>query len=111
MKIGFGDMSHEVDRDQDKFSIKIPFTLKAVPSDPLLNESSEADPIFQIQASFMLRYGAKSIAEFDDSVFEAFAKTNGVFNAWPYWREFVQSMTLRMGIPGVTIPVFRFPQE
>jgi len=39
----------------------------------------------------------------------AFATFNATFNAWPYWREFVQSMTSRMGLPSVVIPVLPVP--
>jgi|GEM_PF-1005178 hypothetical protein len=38
-----------------------------------------------------------------------------VSNAWPYWREFVQSMSARMGFPALTVPlleiVLRKPAE
>jgi len=37
----------------------------------------------------------------------AFARTNGIYNAWPYWREFVQNMIARMNLPPLVIPVFR----
>lgn len=36
-----------------------------------------------------------------------FAKLNGMYNAWPYLREIVQSMTLRMGISPLVLPMFR----
>lgn len=38
---------------------------------------------------------------------KAFAKTNGMLNVWPYWREFVQAATLRAGLPPLTMPLFR----
>jgi hypothetical protein len=38
---------------------------------------------------------------------QAFADLNGVFNAWPYFREFVQSATVRMGLPAFVVPVLR----
>lgn len=38
---------------------------------------------------------------------KAFAKTNGMLNVWPYWREFVQTATLRAGLPPLTMPLFR----
>ncbi len=28
-----------------------------------------------------------------------------ISNAWPYWREFVQSMSTRMGFPALTVPL------
>lgn len=30
---------------------------------------------------------------------------NPISNAWPYWREFVQSMSARMGFPALTVPL------
>ena len=38
---------------------------------------------------------------------DAFAKVNGVYNAWPYLREIVQSTTMRMGIAPLMLPMFR----
>jgi preprotein translocase subunit SecB len=38
---------------------------------------------------------------------KAFASTNGMLNVWPYWREFVQSITNRAGLPPLTLPLFR----
>ncbi|HEX9883411.1 MAG TPA: hypothetical protein VGA79_05555, partial [Desulfobaccales bacterium] len=32
-------------------------------------------------------------------------KINPISNAWPYWREFVQSMSARMGFPALTVPL------
>jgi hypothetical protein len=41
----------------------------------------------------------------------AFAKVNGVFNAWPYFRETVQSAMQRMDLPPLVLPVYRVPQS
>ena len=30
---------------------------------------------------------------------------NPISHAWPYWREFVQSMSGRMGFPALTVPL------
>jgi hypothetical protein len=43
----------------------------------------------------------------NDALRTLFAGLNGVFNAWPYFREFLQSATTRMGIPQFVLPVFR----
>ena len=43
---------------------------------------------------------------------EAFCAMNGVFNAWPYAREFVQSSMARMNLPALVLPVMRYvPRE
>jgi hypothetical protein len=40
------------------------------------------------------------------SAFETyFFKINQVTAAWPYWREFVQNMSTRMGYPALTVPM------
>jgi hypothetical protein len=36
---------------------------------------------------------------------------NPIFNAWPYWREFVQSMSTRMGYPALTVPLLEIVPE
>ena len=69
------------------------------------------DPVRLIRASFLLAYDFKDgFDKYSDEAFKAFAEINGVYNAWPYWREFVQNATVRMGLPSLTIPVWRvFP--
>ena len=66
-----------------------------------------------VAGTFLLRYGlkAKNVAKTDikQSDIVAFAKFNATVNAWPYWREFVQSMTSRMEIPTVTVPLLPVP--
>jgi hypothetical protein len=32
-------------------------------------------------------------------------KVNPISTAWPYWREFVQNMSTRMGFPALTVPM------
>lgn len=87
------------------------------------NDSDDTDdePFedLHIVGSFLLQY---TIQEPDDQPklvdtpiemsaadVKAFADFNSTFNAWPYWREFVQSMTARMGLPSVIIPVLPVP--
>ena len=42
-----------------------------------------------------------------DAFLKAFAEVNGVYNAWPYFRELLQSTAARMGLPPVVVPVYR----
>lgn len=66
-----------------------------------------ARTVFKISASFHLVYELPSELKPDRSEILAFAQTNAVYNAWPYWREFVQSMTSRMNVPPLTLPLLR----
>ena len=59
----------------------------------------------RLEAEFALRYRLNTGEPVDDNNVEAFAKMNGVYNAWPYWREFVQSSVARMGLPPLVVGV------
>ncbi|MBM4273454.1 MAG: hypothetical protein FJ134_03205 [Deltaproteobacteria bacterium] len=79
-------------------------------------ESSENKLVMKIEASFCTSYIWKFlpdtlIPDIDDSPETLLAYTeylvtiNPISDAWPYWREFVQSMSTRMGFPALTVPV------
>ena len=72
--------------------------------------------IMKIEASFCTSYVEKSqpdplIPDGDGSAetlllyVEHFMTINPISHAWPYWREFVQSMSSRMGFPALTVPL------
>jgi hypothetical protein len=63
--------------------------------------------VMNIEASFCTSYVLKSITDINPDDLEHFAKINPVYNAWAYWREFVQSMTTRMDFPALTIPLLK----
>lgn len=72
--------------------------------------------VLRVSASFRLEYAFRAKggpAENErDLFFGAFANVNGTYNVWPYFRELVQSLTGRMGLPPIVIPVFRaLPQS
>ncbi len=64
-------------------------------------------PVVKIEASFLLTYKLDNFEGLTKAGFKQFADMNGVYNAWPYWREFVQNTIARMNLPTLTIPVFR----
>jgi len=72
---------------------------------PVGGKKKEADLL--IEATFVLIYKAKNLGGLGEANFDAFGKTNGIYNAWPYWRELVQNTVARMCLPPLTIPVFR----
>lgn len=63
----------------------------------------------RIAATFAVVYRLPVSDEFTQDYYNAFAEINGLFNLWPYWRELVQSTTMRMGLPPLTLPVRRVP--
>lgn len=63
--------------------------------------------ILKLEAGYLLTYFLNPGAAVEDICFKHFAEANGPYNAWPYWRELVQSVTSRVGMPGFIVPVFR----
>lgn len=69
-----------------------------------------ARPAVSVRAGFELTYSLPEDFPVSSSQLNAFAQTNGIFNVWPYWREFIQSMFVRMGLPPLALPVYRLPE-
>jgi hypothetical protein len=68
--------------------------------------------VMKIEASFCISYvknpDIQLRAHDADSVLtyvEYLMKINPISDAWPYWREFVQNMSSRMGFPALTVPL------
>jgi hypothetical protein len=67
----------------------------------------ETDPPFLVKARFALSYTLPEGFQATKEEIAAFARVNAVFNAWPYFREYVQSTAARMMLPTVTLPLYR----
>lgn len=97
VKVGAGGRTAYDDTSQE-LRVHVQFELRGraqgVPDEPFL-----------ILATYLLVYRVKSSTGFTRENFDAFGRLNGLFNAWPYWREFVQGMMCRMGLPPITVPV------
>jgi hypothetical protein len=63
---------------------------------------------FHIHTTFLARYlfadGARTAPKTE---VEAFRKSHAVLTVWPYIREFVQTLTARMGFPTEPLPLVR----
>lgn len=69
----------------------------------------EAAVIATIEATFYVSYTetAQEGQFCDDECLTDFAAENVPFNAWPYWREVVQSACSRLALPRVILPTKR----
>ena len=65
----------------------------------------EDDELFKVEAAFVASYAFSDDEPIAPEAVDAFAKLNGVFNCWPFWREYLQSSTVRMGLPPLTLPL------
>jgi preprotein translocase subunit SecB len=95
----------QIDKKNGYVIVTAKFQFKA------FTESKTQKPVILIDASFLLAYKIENFEGLTQKGFEQFANLNGIYNAWPYWREFVQNTVTRMGLPSLTIPVFRLAQS
>jgi hypothetical protein len=102
IRIAIDGVEHRLDAETNTLGVTVSFVLLAGRHD-----DDAGSPGLAIRASFALDYELPPSAGFEEPQLRAFAMTNGVYNAWPYWREYVQSTTTRMGLPPIIVPVFR----
>ena len=89
--------------DGSEFVISVRFLLE-VRSTP-----DGDDVLAEVGAVFDLSYHVPTDEDFSAEEMERFGQLNAVFNAWPYWREFVQISMSRMAMPDLTVPLYRLP--
>jgi hypothetical protein len=87
---------------QTRLDARVRFSVKASAPD-----TPEAE-FFTLTAVYYLMYeSGSSLADVAPDKLKAFIGVNAVHNAWPYWRELVQSTMTRMGLPPVTVPLLK----
>ena|SRR5208282_717235 len=98
------------DRSTDGFVVTATITVRfAIKGGGRKAAGRETTPL-SLQAGFDLSYAVPHAKKFSATDLTRFANVNGVYNAWPYWRELVQSISVRMGLPALVLPVFRVPR-
>jgi hypothetical protein len=69
------------------------------------------NPLLEITACYVILYDLDSIEGVNDDKLMTFGKVRGMIVAWPYWREFVHSMTGRLSIPPVVLPSYPVDEQ
>ncbi len=73
----------------------------------IVGSKQKDTPAVSIRLAFELAYILPVDPRPSDAALTKFAEVNGIFNAWPYWREALQNTLHRMELPGIVLPVFR----
>ncbi|MGD0826550.1 MAG: hypothetical protein ABSA09_00480 [Desulfobaccales bacterium] len=104
-------LPYQLDKNDNLLSILCIFQVVAFNDDP------PNQLIMKIEATFCTSYELKfnlkdlDLKEHFDETVEVVVNSryfmffNPVSNAWPYWREFVRSMSTRMGFPALMVPM------
>lgn len=93
--VGVNDRSKFIQK-RGRLEVEHSYTLK------LMRKDDETNLPFKISAKFRLVFISE--VEISKEFYDIFKKINLPINSWPYFREFVQSMTQRMNIPPLTLP-------
>jgi Na+/H+ antiporter NhaA len=114
--VGIGDLT-EAMRPRYRHWAKVPagakngsFRVRAHLDLHIDDEAPKKVPFVLIRLEYELEYMIPSDLKVTKAELTAFAEVNGVYNAWPYFREAVQTLTQRMDLPPVILPVYRVPQ-
>jgi preprotein translocase subunit SecB len=97
--------------------IAIDYDWQLAPAEPLLGcvlrfaaiRKEDDAPGYSIYADFRLLYDTRGDEELDGADANQFVLWNAVFNAWPYWREYVSSVVNRAGLPRFSVPLYPHP--
>jgi hypothetical protein len=85
-----------------------------------IKDKSTNKPVMKIEASFYTSFSydlddpdfkdfkPRDPEEEDFSLFEYLYRITPLSTAWPYWREFVQNTSARMGFPALMVPLLEF---
>jgi hypothetical protein len=91
-----------VDSANSTIIVRANFVMEAKPEG-----LKEASAVVEASASLDLEYVFPDVGSLDEETIQNFGRINGVYNAWPYWREYVQNAVARMGLPPLVVPVYR----
>lgn len=69
-------------------------------------EGAEPPVLAQVEATFVSEYELTS--DLGKEALDAFALKNASFHVWPYWREYLSTQCMRMGLPKVVVPTVQF---
>jgi len=71
----------------------------------LVDKEKAGEPAVEIQATFNALY--RSREKLESGPLKSFSEEHVGYHVWPYWREYVQSTSMRMGIAPIRIPLYR----
>jgi hypothetical protein len=89
--------------------LNVAFQMVGLPEDSSGTETTSPPegPVVEVDCAFRLDYDLRPGFQPTDAQIEAFKDGNAIFNAWPYFREYLQSTFQRMGLPPFTLPFLR----
>jgi hypothetical protein len=101
-------VTQEIIQVAERLEVMNAFTLSAALSgetDTHGPASAALSTAVVISARFVAVYTLRDSASMSAEQIDVFGRVNSIYNCWPYWREFVQASTVRMGLPSLVLPL------
>ena len=92
------DAKAEYSRDGEQVTVLNTYTVSA-------NARNRKDPAVHIEATYELLFTSKR--SFTVGFFNVYKKLNLHLHLWPFMRELVNSITARMGVSAMTLPLLK----
>lgn len=89
------------DDEKPRIDVDLEFTLESVDE----RQKTSTESSIKILGKYWLIYKSNSPSRLASDQLEAFIQSTSLPDAWPYWREYVQSMAMRMGLLSMFVPV------
>jgi hypothetical protein len=110
---GFDLSLSQVAQSDQAFAVRVEFIalyfdgwdFRETPDPP----SGDAEPAVHIAADFVCAYQCVKGAELEPGDLEHFASVNTLMHAWPYWREFAQATSVRLGLTPIHVGLLPIP--
>ena len=99
-KINFSGDLHS--KSSDNFTAIVKISINGC-----IHDEEDKD-IIVFDCEYMLNYALTEENDLPDEDIEIFCSMNAIYNAWPFCRELLQSMTQRMELPVLTLPLLKF---
>lgn len=102
------DQRIEHEEGQDNFAVRVTFELEiTTPPD----DDGVEDRVATIKVEYGALYDLVGLDGYQPTAkeFEAYAETAATLTLYPYAREFMSSMTNRLGLPRLVLPMHRLP--
>lgn len=105
------DLEHV--RVEDRLLVEASYELQAVQRPPGSSERDAGDAFAVLSFNLLAIYDLPMPdgTDYSDDELHAFAQTTVQFALYPYARELVQSLTLRLAIPPLTLGTMRLPLD
>jgi hypothetical protein len=68
---------------------------------------SAREPLVLVECTWEVDYRLANGYQPAPKAVQAFKDGNGIFNCWPYFREYLQNTVTRMNLPPLTVPLLR----